>query len=364
MAAKQKREYQPDRVSPPGDSLLSLLEERSITQADLARRMGRPTKTVNEIVKGVTSITPETALELESVLGTPAQFWLNREAHYREFVARREREVAARSAVAWVRQFPLAALAKAGCISLSKASEASVAEVFRFFGVANVAGWERTWQTAEAQFRRSPTKAGNRYAVAAWLRRGTVAAQEIETRTFDALTFERVLNKARSLTVEEPEVFQQELTKQCARAGVALAWVPHIPGVPVHAVTRWLSAEKALVQLSLYYRTDDHLWFSFFHEASHVLSQKRKTVFLDGAGDCYSEDEREADEFARDFLIPKTAYEAFRREGAFDAVSVRRLAKAQGISPGIVVGRLQHDRVISFAQLNSLKRRFQWTDGS
>lgn len=84
-------EFSPDYVSPPGDTLRELLVSLNMTQAELARRMGRPKKTINEIAKGKAAITPETALQLERCLGTPASFWLNREAQYREAIARLKR---------------------------------------------------------------------------------------------------------------------------------------------------------------------------------------------------------------------------------------------------------------------------------
>ena len=75
-------------VSPPGDTLRDLMEERSLSQAELSRRLGRPTQAVNEIVAGKKEITEDTALELERVLQVPAHFWLAREARYREYLAR------------------------------------------------------------------------------------------------------------------------------------------------------------------------------------------------------------------------------------------------------------------------------------
>ena len=358
-----KHPYLPDHVSPPGGTLADALEERGLSQAQLADRMGRPKKTINEIVRGLARITPETALELESVLGIAAEFWLNRERRYREYVARAERETAARNAIAWSKQFPLKAMATFGWIPSATASEATVAEVFSFFSVASVEGWGRTWESAEAQFRRSKTRAGKRPAVAAWLRRGEIEAAKVECAPFSAKRFRASLDEVRLLTEAPPSQFVQRLIQLCSQAGVALVFVPELPGVPVHAVTRWVASDKAVIQLSLYYKSDDHLWFSFFHEAAHVLSEKRRIVFLDdGAID--SDDERDADAFACDFLIPRRGYEGFCAEGQFDAPSVRAFAKEQGIAPGIVVGRLQHERRILFSQLNSLKRRFKWADES
>src|SRR3954471_19802324 len=98
--------YAPDAVSPPGDTLADLLEERGMSQAELALRLGRPRKTVNEIVRGKAAIEPETALQLESVLGTPASFWMAREASYREWLARDRRRRATESVRSWARRFP------------------------------------------------------------------------------------------------------------------------------------------------------------------------------------------------------------------------------------------------------------------
>jgi len=80
--------YAPREVSPPGDTLRDLMEDRAISQAELSRRLGRPAQAVNEIVAGKKEITEDTALELERVLQVPAHFWLAREARYREFLAR------------------------------------------------------------------------------------------------------------------------------------------------------------------------------------------------------------------------------------------------------------------------------------
>ncbi len=93
-------QYIPDFVSPPGETLLEVLETRGMSQAELAERTGRPKKTINEIIKGKTAITPETALQFEFVLGVPARFWNQREQNYREFLARQRENLKQRD---WVR---------------------------------------------------------------------------------------------------------------------------------------------------------------------------------------------------------------------------------------------------------------------
>jgi addiction module HigA family antidote len=88
MAKRVQNEYQPDYVSSPGETLLETLETIGMSQVELAKRMGRPVKTINEIIQRKAAITAETALQLEQVLHIPASFWLKREQHYRESLAR------------------------------------------------------------------------------------------------------------------------------------------------------------------------------------------------------------------------------------------------------------------------------------
>jgi addiction module HigA family antidote len=92
MSNTIQNQYTPDYVSLPGETLQEILEERGMSQAELAERTGRPKKTINEIINGKAAITPETALQLERVLSIPASFWNNRERLYREALARVEEE--------------------------------------------------------------------------------------------------------------------------------------------------------------------------------------------------------------------------------------------------------------------------------
>ena len=88
MTNMLQNEYHPDYVSAPGETLLETLDTIGMSQAELAKRMGRPVKTINEIIQKKAAITAETALQLEQVLHIPASFWLKLERHYRESLAR------------------------------------------------------------------------------------------------------------------------------------------------------------------------------------------------------------------------------------------------------------------------------------
>ena len=107
---EQEQTFSPDWVSPPGDSIVDLMEERDWSQIDLARRLGFSAKHLNQLIKGKASLTDDTALRLERVLGTNANFWLNREAKYREHSARLKVQERCQSWVGWLDKLPLADL--------------------------------------------------------------------------------------------------------------------------------------------------------------------------------------------------------------------------------------------------------------
>ncbi len=355
-------QYQPDRVSPPGDTLLESIEALGMSQAELAERLGRPKKTVNEIIQGKAQITPETALQLENVLGVPAAFWMNREARYREFLAREQQDQDLAEAPNWTKRFPLRAMIKAGWIGERESPAERTRELLSFFGVASTKTWEETWKRQEVAFRRSLKHKGDRYAIAAWLRRGEIEGHAVSCAPYDATSFEDAIAKARSLTLEPPDTFPNKLTTLFAATGVAMAWVQEIPKAPISGATRWLNPEKALIQVSLRYKSHDQLWFSIFHEAAHVLKHRKGVFIEDGAQD--SDEEREANEFAASTLIPPEAMEKFLTKGNLAGTSIQAFARSIGIDPGIVVGRLRHDGLLNYTQCSGLVRGLRWSEAA
>ena len=364
MSETVESEYRPDRVSPPGATLRDVLEDRGMSQSELSERMGRSRKTVNEIMKGKAPITPETALMLERVLGVAASFWNNREHYYRESVARREERKRLSRHSAWRNALPASAMARLGWISVSKDSVELTRELLGFFGVASPQQWHQVWDAMEASFRRSKAFQSDCAAVAAWLRRGEIEAARIDTESYDPGRFREALQHVRGLTRSGPRVFRPQLEELCAEAGVAVTFVPELPKTRVSGSARWLSSTKALIQLSLRHKTDDHLWFTFFHEAAHVLLHPKRAVFLEVTSGVRenAEEESQADRFAADSLIPPKEYEAFVSARRFSPAAIRSCARSVGIAPGILVGRLQHDGYVPFrSSLNGLKRSFKWT---
>jgi addiction module HigA family antidote len=362
MESKIQNRYNPDQVSSPGDTLLEVLEERGMTQVELAERTGRPKKTINEIINGKAAITPETALQLERVFNIPASFWNNRERRYREFLAQQEEKKRLAQQVPWLKGIPVTAMIRSGWIRRCEDKVEKLREVLNFFAVASPEQWESIWLNNHIDFRKSQAFQSDPGAIAAWLRRGEIEASEIVCAYYNANKFKDTLQKIRTLTLEPPEIFQPKVVQLCAEAGVAVVFLPELPKMRTSGATHWLNADKALIQLSLRYKTDDHLWFTFFHEAGHILLHGKRDFFLEGTGVVSVEDqekENEANKFSADILIPPGDLKRFLASSSkISQVNIIQFANDIGIAPGIVVGRLQHDKVLPSSHCNDLKQRW------
>jgi addiction module HigA family antidote len=352
--------YEPRRVSPPGGTLQDILDERGMAQNELAERTGLTAKAINEIIKGKMAITPDTALKLERALGMPADFWLAREQHYQEWLARQRAQEEQSDAVAWLNSLPMRELVTCGFVRQCKSKVEQVGEMFRFFGVASQEAWKEVYASPQAAFRRSRAFECDVGATAAWLRIGELQAQSIKADAYKADRFRQVLKDAVRLTCKPFGQVAGQLRESCASAGVAVVYVPELKGCRASGVTRWLSSSKALIQLSDRHKTEDHLWFTFFHEAGHILLHRKKAVFLE-AGGSQTGEEREADRFAQEILISSSEYAKLRQRAVagLSASAVQEFAEAAGVAPGIVVGRLQHDNLLRFDRLNGLKTRLE-----
>lgn len=358
MAKEEELRYAPNQATPPGASLRSTLASLGMTQAELATRTGLSLKHINQIVQGVAPLTHETALLLEKVTGVPARIWNALEASYRDRLARTQDKRSLESGASWLKEIPVKELARRGYLPKSAERGVLLEEVCRFFGVANREAWETVWRSPLAAFRKSPTISSDAGAVAAWLRIGEIEANSIQCAPFDAPQLRETLVEIRALTTAEPDDFEPRIRKLCAAAGVAVVFVPEIKGTRCWGAARWLTPTKALIQLSLRYKSDDHLWFSFFHEAAHLILHGKKATFI--TTDRFSDSaEKEADSFAASFLIPRQ-YDSRLRELSIS--EIRPFAEEVGIAPGVVVGRLQNEGILNWNEGNSLKRRFEFVE--
>lgn len=357
MAHPATSQFNPDFSRPPGDYLRITLESRGMRVVDFATRCGRPSKTISEILSGATAIMPETALQFERVLGDmPASLWLNWEAQYQLCGARVEGRRKLETEVSWMKKFPVNEMQKCNYLPHHTDPIERVESLFVFFGVSSSDAWSEYWESkvSSARFKQSANHSIDQYAVSAWLRRGDADANDVQCELYSEATFRAALLKARELTNERWPAFRSKLVELFRAAGVALVFVPNLSRTGLRGAAYWAAKDKAVIIVSDRLKSEAAFWFALFHEAMHILHHSKKALFLDYPDDRKEPtigEEKEADEGAANTLISQTQFRemmaAFGAEPRNYTESViRAAAKRVGVSPALVLRRLQHEGVL------------------
>ncbi len=360
--ATSYQDFAPRWASPPGDTISEALADREMDAADLGEALGISEASTGDLLDGSMTLTIRLAEDLAILLGGTAEFWMTRDCQYRDDIARLESD-------AWAQSLPLKEMARLGWIEKSRHWREQLENCLTFFGVDDLQAWNLEYGglAGSSRFRASPTFAASYGAVAAWMRRGEVLAGEIESAPWSPERFRSQLEDIRRLTWrKDPAVFLPRLIELCAEAGVAVAVLPAPKGCPVSGVARFLDDSTAMILLSARHLSDDHFWFTFFHEAGHLLLHDRSVIYIDDldsqpASRARADEEAEANDFASDSLVDLQRL-AELAEAPLSYRAITAFAKRSGVAPGIVVGQLQHrhgDKV-GFHQYNKVKRRYRW----
>ena len=172
---------------------------------------------------------------------------------------------------------------KRGCFPRPESDADAVSKLLAFFRVGSVDAWTERYGLANVVYRHSPSFTSNEAALATWLRLGELEAERQDCSEYNEGRFKQAARKIRSLTREPVDEALEQTARLCNEAGVALALVPPMSKTALSGAAWWRSSRKAVIQLSARHKSDDHLWFSFFHEAAHILLHSKKSVFVDEA---------------------------------------------------------------------------------
>ncbi|OFX59416.1 MAG: XRE family transcriptional regulator [Bacteroidetes bacterium GWA2_30_7] len=330
-------------ISPPGDTLAETIDIKGISQPILAMRMGRPIKTINEIIKGKTAITPETAIQLERVLGIEANFWLEREKNYRLELAEIEDAVALLNTKDWIDNFPLAAMKNMQWVVYENTVISKANALYSFFGVSGQEPYFNYYHKNiyEAAYRMSTHNNKNPFAVSAWLKKGEHQAEKIKVGSYDISKFKNALLEIKNIMAKQPANFFSLLQSICASVGVRVVHTPCLPQTMLHGSTRWVN-DTPLIQLSNLYKRNDIFWFTFFHEAGHIIKHGKRDIFVEGLK--YSPDEQIKENEANDFAI-KCTFTKEQEKVVLENIpltqkSIIEFSNQFNTHPAMIIGRL------------------------
>lgn len=307
MSTKQNQFF-PQIAFHPGETLADKLKELGMGPKEFAIRSGKPEKTIIGVMKGESSITPEMAVQFEQVLQIPANFWLKKQRYFDEFLARQVHQKKIDACSTWTKKFPLNEMIKKEWISDKSSIAEKTIELLAFFGVSHHLAWENYYLNQELKvvFRISLAHTKEPYAISAWLRKGELQAAELPDTPYSEKKFIASLPALKSLMAQHPEDFFLQLQQICLEAGVKVVHTPCLAKAPIHGCTRWLN-DNPLIQLTASYKRNDIFWFTFFHEAGHIILHGKKDVFLENIeySDIDNLKEQEADEFAIKWTLIK-----------------------------------------------------------
>ena len=339
-------------ATPPGATIKEQLHDRGMSQKEFAARMDMSEKHISKLINGSVHLTPETAVRLEMVLGVPAKFWNNLEAIYREKIIKAEAENAMDADVEIAKQFPYSEMAKFGWVPETRDAREKVVYLRKYFEVVELSLLGNEQITRIACRRLAITEKSD-LALMAWAQEAKIKARNVQTAAINIKGLIAAMPEMRKMTLLKPKEFCPKIKKCLADCGIALVFLPHLKGSFLQGAS-FQDSNKIVVGLTARGKDADKFWFSLFHEFAHIALGHVGQP--NGTSDA---DEKAADQWSSDTLITSGDFERFRREKDYSERSVLRFAKAQGIAPGIVVGRMQLEGMIKYSMLNNLKEKYE-----
>ena len=338
-------------ATPPGATIKEQLEDRGLSQKDFAFRMDMSEKHISKLINGEVQLTPSAARRLEMVLGIPSSFWLSLEATYRDKLAKVQEENQMDTDKEIAKEIPYNEMAKYSWVLPAKNSSEKVINLRKFFEVARLDLLE-SQQIAQIACRRMASGEKQDYALLAMAQKAKIEARKVKTKAINIDGLKQSISAIREMTLMSPDEFCPQLIQLLSEYGVVIVFLPHIKGSFLHGAS-FYDGKKVVIGLTVRGKDADKFWFSLFHELAHIIYGHIGQP--NGTSD---EDEKEADDFAKNTLIPQEDFDSFLRLDSINSNTLLNYSKQLGIDVGILVGRLQKEGYIQYNRFNQLKTKY------
>lgn len=349
----------PAEVFPPGDFVREELDARGWTQSDLAEILGRPQKTISQIVSGRKAVTPETAKGLAEAFGTSAELWMNLESAYRlhRSIKTSDPDDSVSRRAKLFTKAPVKEMVKRRWVESSDNVTVLEKRVCDFFAIRSVDQEPEFWEHAA---KKSTSYEKVTPAQLAWLFRARQLAKLSTAKSFSQSSMKDLLERLKLLLGSAEEV--RQAPRLLAEHGVRLVILEPLPQTRIDGACFWLDKRSPAIALSLRYDRIDSFWHTLMHELGHVsnldgLGGAEGALDIDLIGEKAAlpadlpERERKANRFASDFLVHRDDLEDFiaRTKPLYSKNRIRGFAGRLHVHPGIVVGQLQFLREIDWS---------------
>lgn len=343
-------------VKSPGSKIREELLSRGMLQKEFAVRMGITEKHLSKLINGEVLLTANIASRLATVLGIKASVWSALESAYRESLLQKQSENDLEKDVELAQCFPYAEMAKLGWVPETRSTKERIRNLRNFFEVIELSLLEN-WQLTGFAGKALSVRDEGDLTLMAWMQAARKKARETASQPLNLKALGELLPQIPKWTTERMNGCLPRLEKELAQTGLILVFLPRLRGLSIQAAA--IPSGNRIVIALTEKRMDDHeFWFRLFHELGHVVLghvwQEEGTT---------EQDERDANVWARNSVIPRKEFDAFKHVGKYTEQSICDYAAKLGIAPGILVGRLQYEGLIGGGVLNRLKREFDVRKG-
>jgi HTH-type transcriptional regulator/antitoxin HigA len=349
-----------DLIICPGETIADVLEDRSITQVELATQTGVSPAYVSNVIAGKKGISAKFALALEYALGVPKSFWLNLQANYdaellelneSQTITDEERE--ARKSLKDIVKY----LRQEGKIPIREKTDESIISLRKALNFSNIANLKNVIPTGA--FRMASNTTIDPYVLGAWVRMCQLAGNSNSIETiFDAHNVNKLIDEIKSIMIDENANIQADLRKTMGKYGIDFSIARNFRGAPVHGYISLKTDGTYQMVVTIRGAFADIFWFSLFHELGHIVNGDIATNFLDDGID--KEKERKADLFASNKLIDSEEYAEFLEKNDYSIETIKSFAKMQKVMPYVVIGRLQKEKRLDYRCYSDYKLRYKW----
>lgn len=351
-------------ISPPGETIQEHIDEIGMSQAELAKRLGRSIPKLNELIKGKAPITKETASKLEYVLGIPISFWLNLERLYQEEQLEIKRLEELEKYKVWLNSFPIKKMKELGILPNTIDKRTLVDSLLKYFRVASPMQWLAIYEGSSLAFKIELRHTAEPQAISVWLRLGELQAEKLKVAHFDPKVFRNNLHKLKQISFEHSDTWMEDLQTVCAAYGIALVYTPCIAKAPIYGATRWIKNNSMpLIQLTDRRKDYSSFWFTFYHEIAHILLHGKKDIFINGL-DSIEPDlakENEADKFAERMLLSEKERNELFQNTEVSINFILNYSKKFKSHPSIIAGQIERKyKLYGNSILNRLKTKVKF----
>jgi len=353
-------EYKDIMAFHPGYYVADIIEDMDISQTEFAKRLNTTPKNISKLINGQIKLSDEIAKKLSMMLGTSADIWLNfqKEFDMKVLEIKRQKEIDAQAEI--VKMIDYSYFVKIAGLPKADKSYDKVINLCSFFKVSDLHILREPDFLVNYRMGITEVQDKNTINAKAWLQTAINFANTNTLGTFNISKLKKSLPQIREMTLQKPEEFMPKIKEIFSKCGIMFVLLPHLKNSGINGAVKWFSSEKVMIAINDRRCYADTFWFSLFHEIKHVMQQKHKITFISSNDEkLENELEQEADQFARDYLIPPEEYAKIRHNNYVKDTEICRFAKNIEVHPGIVAGRLQHDGVISQKRCAQLKVRYQ-----